>query len=147
MENYTQTAQDIENKIKQIFPNSHISVYYSDRLGKSITLNFGIGQNQKEWANGYFDNDPAKTVALIHINSDTSFELHWLQHNILCKPTEKHLCYSRIKTPARNTKGDLSKVTKAIQTYFERLPNVIRVNADKLCTEHLELFKSKNLIP
>lgn len=65
------TAFDLENKLKAIFPNSYVNVRGEKSLGGGfhVCLHFALGLDRSEWQNGIIQNDPAYTILFIWAGS------------------------------------------------------------------------------
>lgn len=141
-------AADLKSAITSIFPDSYISVKYSNDLVPAITVGFALGKDKSEWSSGIIHNDPAHTLFLIYgMEEDGSIkkplEPKHSMGNITVKPDSPYMVYGRVKVPFRQTKGDAPAMLKMIKTYFERLKKALQDNRDKMTDEHLKLIGDK----
>ena len=65
LDNATDFASTLENKIRKIFPKSGVKVEYSTNLYASITVHFTLGKDRSEYQSGIVHNDPVHTMITI----------------------------------------------------------------------------------
>ena len=144
----TEKIENTVTKIRKIltnnFPESFISVSYSDRMCKTIDLRFALGKDRSEWINRCIENDPLNHLAVIHFNADGTFELHWLLYGLTIKPSNPIYHSQTLKLGHRNIKkGTIDKVLANIENYFNRLPEAIKANMNNVLDSDKELFAKK----
>ena len=144
-EQLQQLAASIQKQVIEIFPDCFFYCRVDNRFTPSIYGRFSIGKDSSEWSNGIQENDPALHTFHIFIEGE-KLSLEWSQGNMLIKPENKILAYSRAKTGMRNKKGNDSEILKAVVSFFSKLPAKIKEQEDNICDQHKPLFKAKNLI-
>ena len=144
----------IEEQVKRIFPDSMANVGFSNNLMSSITLYFTLGKDKSEYINGYWDNDPAKTIFHIsgkviedikddgEITGPLSCEM--LTGSIYTKPPkDSYLAMGRIKVPYRKTTGTPEKIIESIKKHFTNLKKTLQDNRENLTDDSLALIGDK----
>jgi hypothetical protein len=142
---------EMENEIKGIilkhFPKSYVNTKYSTNLGKSIDINFTLGKNKSEWKNGIELNDPLRHVIIILFKNSGNYDIEIVNGSMTVIPDNKYMAYGRVKTGFRNKSNiGFGEVKSILDKSFKNLKKIIKDNEDKIHPQHIELFKSKNLI-
>lgn len=140
-------AKQIEDKIKKIFPKSLVQVSVQKSLGSpSILIQFALGKDRSEWANGIMMNDPLHHQIWIHdyekslpdkLKTDLS-----VGGNIILKENDESGFRSKsIKIGFRSAKGTPEKILRSIENYFKKAKSVIKEYKDRV--RDPELIKDK----
>jgi hypothetical protein len=130
----------IEDVIKKIFPKSFVQVRYSTSLGhKSIFIQFALGKDKSEWANGIIQNDPLHHQIWIYgIKDDgtlmdkVKMEAHSGGRLILKENDESGFRSKVVKIGFRSMTGTPEKILKGIGNYFTKAKKVFKEYQDRL---------------
>lgn len=134
------TREDFLTKAKEdfkrVFPNGYIQAYISKGIGPdSITIRFGLIENEKELTSNIRENDPLYTIVSIYPKitlEDSYSEITTLQSGLKINPTEKYFAMGRVKTAIRKSKGDLDKLSKTLNEYFKKVAKIVQENKENI---------------
>ncbi len=117
-------ASELEAKIKEIFPSSHVIIRFKRDIGNpAIIGQFAVGKDNSEWDNGIIHNDPAFHQFWIwDVNSDSM-------------RTELSIG-GKVRIPGKDPirvgwiskKGNKEAVEKSIINYFKKLKKIVEEN-------------------
>ncbi len=134
-----QTAQEllkaIEKEFFQIFPSGRMDASWSNNLGSSCTLRFGMIGDRNDVAHKIIDNDPVHSIHAIYgMDGEGNLGAKLSAETILGKslsvnpPEGSHLAMSRVKLGWRNKKGTSDQIVKHYSNYFKKMAKVIKEN-------------------
>lgn len=132
-------ASEIKQGITKIFPDSYVNVGFSANISPCVKIQFALGKDKSEWANGIFQNDPAKSAIFIHgfnrdgsvknLNMDGSYA-----GSFHVKSKNPHYAFDVVKVPCRFPKSTVTpeQALKLTVGWFEKLKKSLQANRDNL---------------
>ena len=122
-----QLAKNIEETIKEIFPNSYASCEFAPSY-PWIFITFALGKDETEFPNRYLSNDPAHHVFHIKnglteegdIKDDMYLTLSTGGNFSTYPPAGSFNAMGRHKIPFRRVKGNTHKIQEGVKKYFQK---------------------------
>ena len=142
---YQNLVNELNNKLKALFPNAFIKVKYTDNISECIKISVALGKDTTEWENGIIQNDSFHNIIHIFIKGDI-FEVKPKLAITNLKALDKYsYCRTYIKKGIRTIKTDsesvlIEKLIKVFSYYKDEMNFLLSNNefikeSDKILIE------------
>lgn len=134
-------AKTLEDKIKDIFPNSNVICRYNENITDSVTIWFTFGKNKSEYSNGIPQNDIGYSTyhifgkgqrnfgqPLFKVESDNYITFHTKEID-QDNPNAKYMAVKgkRVKTGWRDfSTTNVDDIYRKFETYFKRVKGMLK---------------------
>lgn len=126
-------AKEFESIFKSYFRDSMILSTVKTNLGKSILVQFSLGDGQKEYRNGIVHNDPMHTQIHVWLDGAVDEQMNITGPLNMERSLGKGIRiigsqFLEIKVPFRKATGDPNRLLKTFDVYVSRLVQAVKDN-------------------
>jgi len=122
-------AEELDDVIRLIFPQSYVNVRFNTSLGSSISIKFALGKDKSEYSNGIIHNDMLYHIIWIGHSRGTEIT----KEGVLNEPLSLDISLGgairvnekRVKLGWRNKKkATRAQVVEHVKKYFKKVKEV-----------------------